>query len=188
MTISVMLYIATAVLIPLCMYVLFKTKSFYEQGQPLPASVSIGWLIVDSLDILIVVLSAIYSVWRLPLDGAVVLVAGIALMLLGAAIMMAGIIEFRSARRVMGMEVSGLVTTGIYRWSRNPQFLGWYLLDIGIALAGLSGYALLIALLTIISGHYYIVKLEEPYLERVFGREYLEYKQKTPRYIGLPRY
>ena len=85
------------------------------------------------------------------------------------------------------MEASRLITTGIYRWSRNPQFLGWYLADLGIALAGLSGYALLIALLTIILGHYYIVKLEEPYLERIFGREYLEYRRKAPRYLGLPR-
>jgi len=183
----VILYIATVVLALSCVYVLFKTKSFYEQGQPLSVSVSMGWLIVDSLDILIIVVSAAYSVWRLPLDEVVIRVVGIALTLLGVLIMLAGMIEFHSTRRIMGMEVSSLVTTGIYKWSRNPQFLGWYFIDVGIALTGLSGYALLIALLTIISGHYYIVKLEEPYLERVFGREYLEYKRKTPRYIGLPK-
>ena len=171
----------------LCVYVLFKTKSLYEQGQPLSVSVSIGWLIAGVLDTLIIALSSIYSVWRLPLNVIIVRVAGIALVLLGVAIMLAGMIEFRSVRKVLGMETSGLVTTGIYRWSRNPQFLGWYFSVVGISLAGLSGYALLIALIAITSGHYYIVKLEEPYLERVFGREYLEYKRRTPRYIGLPK-
>lgn len=144
-------------------------------------------MIDDTLDIFIIVLSAIYGIWRLPLDGIIVQVVGITLTILGITVMLAGMIEFWFIRKIIGMDVSELITTGIYEWSRNPQFLGWYLIDIGIALAGLSGYALLITLLTIISGHYYIVKLEEPYLERIFGKKYLEYKQKTPRYIGMPK-
>ncbi|WP_256957801.1 hypothetical protein [Thermococcus litoralis] len=31
-----------------------------------------------------------------------------------------------------------------------------------------------------------IVKLEEPYLERIFGEEYRRYKERTPRYFGRP--
>lgn len=54
-------------------------------------------------------------------------------------------------------------------------------------MAGLSGCTLLIVLMTIVFGHYYVVKLEEPYLERVFGREYLEYKWKTLRYVGFSK-
>jgi len=188
MGITSMLYIIVTVLtVLLSVYVLFKTKSFYGRGQPLPARVSISWLIVDSLDILVILLSAFYSVWRMPIGGAVLQAASVLLALSGAVIMPAGMIEFHSARRVLGMETSHLVTTGIYRWSRNPQFLGWYLVNAGIALAGVSGYALLVALLTTVFGHYYIVKLEEPYLERVFGEEYLEHKRRVPRYVGLPK-
>lgn len=158
-----------------------------SKGNHYQQNVSVGWIIVDVLNVLIIVVSAVYGLWRLPLDGATVRIAGIVLALLGTAIMLAGMLEFRSIHKVLGMETSNLITTGVYRWSRNPQFLGWYFLDLGIALTGLSGYALLIALLTIVFGHYYIIKLEEPYLERVFGKEYMEYKRKTPRYLGSPK-
>ncbi|RLF13448.1 MAG: hypothetical protein DRJ66_07800 [Thermoprotei archaeon] len=41
-------------------------------------------------------------------------------------------------------------------------------------------------MLIIVFSHYYIVHMEKPYLERIFGGEYLEYKRRTPRYIRLP--
>jgi len=85
------------------------------------------------------------------------------------------------------MEVSKLITTGIYRWSRNPQFLGFYLSLLGLSLLGRSGYALLLAIIAIIYCHDYIVKVEEPYLERIFKEEYRAYKSRTPRYFGIPR-
>ena len=59
------------------------------------------------------------------------------------------------------------MTTGIYRWSRNPHFLGLYLALLGISLLGRSGYALLLTTIAVIFCHYYIVKAEEPYLERI---------------------
>ena len=94
-------YIATAILLSLAAYVFYKTRSLYERGRTLPASISIGWLIVDSLDVLIVALSAAYGLWPLSLNGAVRTV-GVALALSGAAIVLAGMAEFRSARRVLG--------------------------------------------------------------------------------------
>jgi len=85
------------------------------------------------------------------------------------------------------MEVSKLITTGIYRWSRNPQFLGLYFSLLGMSLFGRSGFALLLTAIAIIYCHYYIVKMEEPYLERIFGEDYIVYKLRTPRYIGIPK-
>ena len=85
------------------------------------------------------------------------------------------------------MEVSKLITTGIYGWSRNPQFLGFYLALLGISLMGRSGYAVLLTAVANIYCHYYIVRVEEPYLEHLFGKEYVKYKLKTPRYVGMPR-
>jgi len=72
----------------------------------------------------------------------------------------------------------------MYRWSRNSQFFGWYLAIVGYITMGVSGYVLLATILTIILSHYYIVRFEELFLERVFGEEYLRYKLRTPRYVG----
>ncbi len=59
-----MLYIATLVLVLLCIYILFKTRNLYEQGRPLSTGVSVGWLVVDALDILIIAVS--YTHQTLP--------------------------------------------------------------------------------------------------------------------------
>ena len=182
-----LLYLITIIVVVTALYTLYKTKTYYEKGKPLPKTISMCWIIVDSLDIILIIVASIYGVWHIPFNWIVIRLLGIILAFAGFAIMLIGMIEFRSARKVLGMEVSKLITTGIYRWSRNPQFLGWYFLDIGIALAGLSGYALIVGIITVIFCHYYIVKLEEPFLERIFGKEYIRYKQKTPRYIGIPR-
>jgi len=64
---------------------------------------------------------------------------------------------------------------------------GFYLALLGISLLGRSGYGLLLTVMAIIYCHYYIVKAEEPYLERIFGEGYLMYRLKTPRYIRILR-
>jgi len=56
-----------------------------------------------------------------------------------------------------------------------------------MSLFGRSGFALLLTAIAIIYCHYYIVKMEEPYLERIFGEDYIVYKLRTPRYIGIPK-
>jgi len=117
----------------------------------------------------------------------VAFVCGLALFLTGVILTLTGIFEFRSLRKVSGMEVSKLITTGIYYWSRNPQFLGLYFALLGISLLGRSGFAFLLTVIAIIYCHYYIVIMEEPYLERVFGEDYIVYKSRTPRYIGMPK-
>ena len=42
---------------------------------------------------------------------------------------------------------------------------------------------LLLSAIAIAYCHYYIVKVEEPHLERVFGEEYRVYKSRVPRYF-----
>ncbi|GAB6101839.1 hypothetical protein JCM16138_10620 [Thermococcus atlanticus] len=61
------------------------------------------------------------------------------------------------------------------------------LIFLGISLAGRSLLALLLTAAFAIGFHKYVVELEEPYLERVFGEEYRRYKERTPRYLGLPK-
>lgn len=76
--------------------------------------------------------------------------------------MLAGMLEFRSLRKMSGLETSKLITTGIYRYSRNPQYTGWFLALLGISIMGRSGLALLLTIILIVGIHLYNVKLEEP--------------------------
>ena len=54
-----------------------------------------------------------------------------------------------------------------------------------IALMERSGLAFILAIVLITGIHLYNIWLEEPYLKRIFGEEYLRYKSSTPRYIGI---
>jgi len=180
-------YIGTGIWTVLGLYVLYMTKRAYDKGKTLPVSLSIGWWIMDAAWTIPVALSSMYSLLPLQIEEAIALMSGLASFGVGVFLTSAGIIEFRSLRKVSGMEASKLITTGIYRWSRNPQFLGFYLALLGMALLGRSGYAVLLTGIAIIYCHYYIVKAEEPYLERIFGKEYVTYKSRTPRYLGVPK-
>ncbi len=114
-------------------------------------------------------------------------VSAVAMGVIGPLIILLGMLEFRSFKRILGMDSSKLITSGIYRYSRNPQYAGWFLTLLGISIAGRSGLALLLTIALIIGIHLYNIKLEEPYLERIFGDEYLRYKENTPRYFGMPK-
>jgi len=132
---------------------------------------------------LIIAVSSLYGIWYIPIGGIITQIIGLLISGNGTTMLLAGMIEFHSVCKISGMDSSKLVTTGIYKWSRNPQFLGLYLALIGVSLTGQSGYALLVTAMIIVLSHYYIIRIEEPYLERIFGEEYIKYKSKTPRYI-----
>lgn len=76
-----------------------------------------------------------------------------------------------------------LVTDGIYKFSRNPAFVGFDFMYIGILLMFFNIGTLLFSLFSILMLHLQILQ-EEKYMAKTFGEEYLEYKKKVFRYIG----
>jgi len=79
-----------------------------------------------------------------------------------------------------------LKTDGPYRYSRNPMYVANLIYILGLNLMGWaqSWANLVFILFTLfwISGTHWCVLQEEAYLARKFGRVYLDYKKKTPRY------
>ena len=77
-----------------------------------------------------------------------------------------------------------LVTTGIYQISRNPAFLGFDLVYVGICLMFFNWVLLLVSVFAMLMFHLQIVNVEEDFLLDSFGEEYIAYKKKVNRYFG----
>jgi len=78
---------------------------------------------------------------------------------------------------------SDLVTTGPYRYSRNPQYVGAIPAVLGYALVCNSIRALITGLL--VSGWFVLVPFaEEPWCREHLGAAYEEYSRKVPRFFG----
>lgn len=75
-----------------------------------------------------------------------------------------------------------LVTKGVFSLSRNPIFLGIMITNIGLFLIIPNAFTLLIISLSTLSINTQI-RLEEEFLEREFGNEYMEYVKKVRRWI-----
>jgi len=76
-----------------------------------------------------------------------------------------------------------MVTTQIYKKTRNPMYLGYLLIFLGEFL--FFGHLMLLAyaLLCFAVLHLYLVKIEEPILKQRFGKTYLSYYKKVPRWL-----
>jgi protein-S-isoprenylcysteine O-methyltransferase Ste14 len=111
--------------------------------------------------------------------------AGGGLILVGVAIMAAGARNFsRSATPVPSNQpVRVLVTSGIHGWSRNPIYIGMFLVYAGIGIAADSQWILILALPLAIALRYGVVAREEAYLERRFGDAYRDYKARVRRWL-----
>jgi len=119
----------------------------------------------------------------LPGRGAAALVLALA----GAAIALAGVAEFRRARTTVNPlrpeRASALVVSGIFRWTRNPMYLG-----LAIVLLGWACY--LAHPLAAIGVPAFVawmsrsqITREERALEQLFGAEFAQYKTRVRRWL-----
>lgn len=76
-----------------------------------------------------------------------------------------------------------LVTTGLYRYVRNPMYIGIFLASIGFAFVFDASLVLIIGVVFMVVLHYRVVLPEEHRLEQRFGDEYVQYKKRVPRWI-----
>jgi protein-S-isoprenylcysteine O-methyltransferase Ste14 len=131
------------------------------------------------------------SDYLLPLPFAVTeshevhwIIAG-SLILVGLALAAAGIRSFSRAETPVPTyePVRALVTTGVHGWTRNPIYLGMFLVYDGIGIAARSPWTLLLTLPLAITVRYGVVAREEAYLERRFGDAYRAYKSHVRRWL-----
>ena len=88
---------------------------------------------------------------------------------------------------VIGTEPPRVVREGLYRYSRNPMYLGVLLLIFGQALLFKSKEVAIYGAATWLTFHLVVVFLEEPHLRDARGPSYDEYCRRVPRWFGLPK-
>lgn len=79
-----------------------------------------------------------------------------------------------------------LVATGLYRWTRNPMYVGMLLLLAGEAVFFESLAILKYALLVALAFHLWVVFYEEPALRKKFGPAYEQYRRQVRRWLPQP--
>jgi len=119
--------------------------------------------------------------------------AHIALRIIGCVINAVGVLTFIMSvlqmkdnwrAGVQREDKTKLVTTGIYSISRNPAFLGFDLMYIGILFTFFNWFLCFATSFVLVFFHLQIVNVEEEFLIDAFGEEYIQYKKKVCRYLG----
>lgn len=114
----------------------------------------------------------------IPVIGIALGVAGMALIAMAL-----GLFRTSGTRPEPWQPASALVNRGIYRYTRNPMYLGMAMLCVGVAMAFTSWPAVLMSLVAAIIVDRFVVKREEAYLARRFGEDYTSYTRTVRRWL-----
>lgn len=106
----------------------------------------------------------------------------------GLAILVGSGIDFWGTRTLSTHQSLGekgkIITEGPYRYTRNPQYVGFILLFAGIVLITYSFMALITGAFVIFL--FFVIPFsEEPWLRQQYGKAYEDYCKAVPRFIGL---
>jgi len=136
--------------------------------------------IIMNVVFLPMVASWVYAVF-VPLQlGTVWLISGLVIYLFGT------VFTFTAIRNFATSPEDRVITKGLYRFTRNPTYVGMILMHVGVAIACSSWLLLLLAAVLLILLNA-VLPSEERYCLYRFGDEYQKYKNRTPRWIGLPK-
>ena len=144
-----------------------------------PAVIVIGCLLVSLLA---------RQTWHLNLAPGILAAfryLGIAFRIAGVAVLLMSYGSMAAARTTIDPSAhsSKVVTSGLYAYSRNPIYLGWFLLIAGIGFRNASLLVLVIAVTMVLLLYRAVIVEEEAYLEKRFGDEYLRYKKSVRRWL-----
>jgi protein-S-isoprenylcysteine O-methyltransferase Ste14 len=148
-------------------------------------------VIFPPLILVVVLVLAIALQWLAPL-GALGAYGQTWRLIVGGGLLLIGLVLTQAGARTLlsqGTNVNphkpavALATDGIYRWTRNPMYVGGLPRMIGIAVVFALDWLLLLMVPAAFVLHFGIVRREERYLAGKFGDEYRRYCARVPRYV-----
>lgn len=138
---------------------------------------------IATFGIVVVQLGSIALGWnRMPANGRF---TGFCIGILGDAIFLISVVCMKDSWRagIPDQDKTKLITDGIYQFSRNPAFLGFDLMYIGMFLLYCNVLTGIYTLFAMTMLHLQILQ-EEKFMAQSFGEDYLAYKKKVFRYLG----
>jgi protein-S-isoprenylcysteine O-methyltransferase Ste14 len=122
---------------------------------------------------------------RIPLEGA--LRYGLAVLLLapGVFLVVAAVGLFRRTGQdpKPWLSTPEIISTGVYRFTRNPMYVSLGLLQAGIGVAMANGWVVLLVPVVWTVIYLIAIRHEEAYLEEKFGSRYTDYKASVRRWL-----
>ena len=175
------LWNAWILIIPLILFWICGVKFLFSKRMPETAPPSKRKnKILSYLLVILMFVSFIYSIF-MPLKlGTIWFYIGLIVYLAGLVLIVITMINFAAT------PMNKPVTKGVYRYSRNPMFIGWFLLYFGIAIACISWIYIVITVLFILITAY-LSPFEEAITLEHYGKAYEEYMNRTPKWIGIPK-
>ena len=189
-----MIYQITAILILLSFYTFYFAKIVIQKKQAIKTNqMGIGnkpkrVLIIERIMSAATVLTCVFGVGSIILVKKFIIpelrIVGIIVGVIAVIFFAAATITMKNSWRVgIPEEKTSLITNGIYKWSRNPAFVGFDLLYASICLLFFNIPLLLVSIWAAVMLHLQILQ-EEEHMQKMFGKEYEEYKKHTLRYFG----
>jgi len=176
------LWNAWILVIPMLIIFFFdvRTTAARESGKAGDFQLTKKENIIMNAIFLPMVISFIYAVF-LPLQlGTTWLYSGLIIYLFGIIFTIVTLLNFAYSPK------DKVITKGLYRFSRNPMYIGLLLLQFGLGIACSSWlYLLLTVVLMILLNT--ILSSEERYCLYRYADDYRKYMNRTPRWIGIPK-
>jgi protein-S-isoprenylcysteine O-methyltransferase Ste14 len=120
-------------------------------------------------------------------NKAIRAILGVVCLLLGGFIAVSGVIEFRKAKTTVNpinpQKASSLVSSGIYRYTRNPMYTGLLFVLIAWSCFLDNFFSLLVIFVFLLYMTQFQIKPEERTLESIFGNDYIRYKGQVRRWL-----
>lgn len=189
-----MIYQIIAILILTAFYTFYFAKLIIQRRQSIktnqmgtgnkPKKVLLIERIMSCATVLafIVGVASIFLVKQFP--ATELRIAGIVIGMIGVIFFALATTTMKTSWRVgIPEEKTALITNGIYKWSRNPAFVGFDLLYLSMCLMFFNIPLVLVSVWAAVMLHLQILQ-EENHMYHMFRSEYEAYKKHTLRYLG----
>ena len=111
----------------------------------------------------------------------------IIILLIGVFILIVPVSKFIKSKTTVNpikfKKVNKLITSGIYKYSRNPMYLGFLMIVISTSIYYLNIFSIITPIFFYFWINRFQIKREEIFLTKKFGQKYITYKSKTRKWI-----